>query len=231
MKRRNILGDTEQPEEGFTTKEKIGYTLWGTFLFGGFFLIGRKMVKSQRSNNEQDKSYEEGTTASYAKSIKMALHNDGWWGADVPQLRTALMQIPSQDEYQKVIKSYDKMNGGSMIADMGSQLKTTEFNEMNAIINAKPKKSGDNVDVNVKYGEWANRIKSALDKTWGVFPEPDTDAVKAVFYEIPTQPDYLNVSSAYQNKFHTTMDGDMKSKLFSWHYTEVAAIINSKPIA
>jgi hypothetical protein len=223
------LGETE--DGNLTTKEKVVYSVWGTLIAGGFFLIGRKIVKSKRSNNEEDKSFADGTSASYAKGIKMALHNDGWWGADMVQLRNVLVQIPSQDAYLKVIKSYDKMNGGSMLADMGSELKTTELLEMNAIINAKPKKTGDNVDVSVKYGEWANRINAAINKTWGIFPDPDTDAIKAVFNEIPTQPDYLNVGSAYQNIIHNTMDGDLKDKLHSWDYTALTTIINSKPIS
>ncbi len=229
MKRKHSLGDTQQ--EAFTVKEKVVYSVWGTLIFGGFFLIGRKMIKNSRANNEQDKSYEEGTAANYAKQIKMALHNDGWWGADTVALRNVLIQIPSQDEYQKVIKSYDKMNGGSMLADMGSELKTTELDEMNSIINAKPKKTGEQVDIGVRYNEWANRIKSALDKTWGIFHDADTDAVKAVFYEIPTQNDYLSVSSAYQSQFHNNMDDDLKSILSSGDYTTVTGIINSKPIA
>ena len=228
MNRKKSLGDTE--DGGLTIKEKVVYSVWGTLIAGGFFLIGRKIVKSKRSDNEEDKSFADGTTASYAKGIKMALHNDGWWGADTGQLRNVLAQIPSQEEYQKVIKSYDKMNGGSMLADMGSVLKTTELLEMNAIINAKPKKTGDNVDVSVKYSEWANRINAAINKTWGIFPDADTDAVKAVFNEIPTQPDYLNVASAYQSIIHNTMDSDLKDKLHSWDYTSLTAIINSKPI-
>ena len=230
MKRRQHLGETEEKER-FTVKEKVVYSIWGSVIAGGFFLIGRKMIKNKRSNNENDKSFEEGTAANYAKQVKMALHNDGWWGADTVALRNTLIQIPSQDEYQKVIKSYDKMNGGSMIADMSSELKTTELDEMNAIINAKPKKTGDRTDLSVMYGEWANRINSALSKTWGFFSDPDTDAIKAVFYEIPIQSDYLKVGSVYQSQYHNDLDSDLKSKLNSGDYSALTAIINSKPIS
>ncbi len=229
MKRSHNLGETTQ--EPFTVKEKVAYSVWGTLLFGGVFLIGRKMIKNKRANNEQDKSYQEGTAANYAKQIKMALHNDGWWGADTVSLRNVLVQIPSQEEYQRVIKSYDKMNGGSMLADMSSELKTTEMDEMNAIINAKPKKDGEQVDNSVRYNEWANRIKAALDKTWGIFHDPDTEAIKTVFYEIPTQNDYLSVGNAYQAQFHNSLDSDLNSILSSSDYTTVTGIINTKPIA
>jgi hypothetical protein len=229
VKRTNKQVEEELGE--LSTGDKVIFSVWGTILFGGVLLIGRTIIRTKRANKEQDKSYKEGTSDNYAKQIQMALHNDGWWGADTVALRNVLIQIPSQEEYQKVIQSYDTQNkGASMLTDMGKELKTTELDEMNSIINAKPKKTGDKADLSVVNGEWANRIKSALDKTWGIFHDSDTDAVKAVFYEIPTQGAYLGVSNTYAAQFHKSLDDDLRSGLGS-DYSTVMDIINKKPIA
>src|ERR1700689_3794109 len=147
------LGDTDNGS--FTLKEKIGYALSGIVIVGGSFLIGRKMIKNARSSNEEDKSFDEDTIPTYAKQVKMALHNDGWYGADTVQLRAVITEIPTQQEFEKVIKSYDKMNNGSMMKDMSSELDTTEYNEMLSIIHSKPKKDGEAVDMSIKYDDWA----------------------------------------------------------------------------
>ena len=224
------LGNTEK-KEGFSVKEWLGLSIFGTITFGGAFLIGRKMIMNHTANKEEDKSFQEGTAESYAKEIKLALHNDGWYGADTVQLRTTFQQIPSQDDFKKVTASYEKMYNASMMVDISGELKTTEYNEMQSIINAKPKKASDTVDMSVKYAGWANRINAALSKTWGWFNEPDTGGIKAVFNEIPTQTDYVNMGTAYLALFHSSLDNDLKNKLSSGELTDATAIINSKPMA
>ncbi len=209
---RKSLGDTEK-KEGFSVKEWLGLSIFGTITFGGAFLIGRKMIMNHTANNEEDKSFQEGTSEAFAKEIKLALHNDGWYGADTAQLRTTFQQIPSQDDFKKVTTSYEKMYNTSMMVDISGELKTTEFNEMQSIINAKPKKANDAVDMSVKYEGWANRINAALSKSWGWFNEPDTDGIKAVFNEIPTQTDYINTGTAYQSLFHSSLDSDLKQQI------------------
>jgi hypothetical protein len=221
------LGDTDTGS--FTLKEKLSYALSSVVILGGSFLIGRKMVKNKRANNEEDKTFDEGTTATYAKQVKMALHNDGWWGADTVQLRSVLTQIPSQQEFERVMKSYEKMNNSSMMKDMGKELDTTEYNEMLSIIHAKPKKNGGTIDMSVKYDDWAKRLKAAFDKTYGPFPGTDRGAIKAVFYEIPTQADYAQVGVAYNKLYNTNLDNDLKGELHFWELSDFTDIIKSKP--
>ncbi len=223
------LGDTDN--SSFTLKEKIGYTLSSIVIVGGSFLIGRKMIKNSRSNNEEDKTFDEGTTATYAQQVRMALHNDGWYGADTVQLRSVITAIPSQQDFEKVIKSYDKMNNSSMMKDMSKELDTTEYNEMLSIIHSKPKKEGGAVDMSVKYDDWAKRLKAAFDKTYGPFPGTDRGAIKAVFNEIPTQADYAQVGVAYNKLYGTNLDNDLSSELHFWELSDFTDIIKSKPQA
>lgn len=226
MRTNKGLGNTN---EAFTLKEKVAYTLSGVVIIGGTFLIGRKMIRNARSNNEQDKAYDEGNTATYAKQVQMALHNDGWWGADTVQLRSVLTEIPSQQVFEDVIKSYDKMTGSSMMKDMSSELDTTEYNEMLSIIHAKPKKEGESVDMDVKYSDWAKRIKAAFEKSYGPISITDRDALKAALNEIPTQYDYAQVSKAYTKLYSTNLDSDLSDNLHFWEISDYRAIIQSKP--
>jgi len=221
------LGDTKEGD--FTFSEKVRYTLGGIVILGGSFLIGRKIIKTTRSNNEEDKSFDEDSIPTYAKQVKMALHNDGWYGADTVQLRTVITEIPSQQVFEKVIKSYDKMNNGSMMKDMSSELDTTEYNEMLSIIHSKPKKEGETVDMSVKYDDWAKRLKAAFSKTYGPVSVTDRDALKAVLNEIPTQADWAGVGKAYIQLYNTNLDSDLSGNLHFWEVSDYTGIIKAKP--
>ena len=122
-------------ESDFTTKEKIQYTILGVLVLGGSFFIGRKLVRKVKSNTEEKKTYEEGSSATYAKQIKMAFDNDMWfgWGTDEAALRKTIRAIPSKDEFRKVINSYQNLYSRSMMKDMQDELTSTEYNEMLAI--------------------------------------------------------------------------------------------------
>lgn len=229
LKTKRSLGNTD--EGNFTLKEKIGYTLTSIVVLGGSFLIGRKMIRNKRSQTEEDKTYEEGSIPTYAQQVKMALHNDGWYGADTVQLRSVITTIPSQQTFQKVIKSYDKMYNSSMMQDMSKELDTTEYNEMLSIIHAKPEKLGGTVDMSVKYDDWAKRLKAAFDKTYGPFPGTDRAAIKTVFNEIPTQADYAQVGAAYNKLYGTNLDNDLSGELHFWELSDFTDIIKSKPQA
>jgi len=229
LKAKRTLGDTSTGD--FTLKEKISYTLSSIVVLGGSFLIGRKMIKNHRAQNEEDKTFEDGSIPTYAQQVKMALHNDGWYGADTVQLRTVVSNIPSQQDFQKVIKSYDKMYNSSMMQDMSKELDTTEYNEMLSIIHSKPSKDGEAVDTSVKYQDWAKRLKAAFDKTYGPFPGTDREAIKAVFNEIPTQADYAQVGKAYTKLYGTNLDDDLSGELHFWELSDFTDIIKSKPQA
>lgn len=205
---------------------------------GGAIIIGRKFINKAVSLKEQKNTMDDGSNATYAKQIKMAFENDGWWGTNINALRDVLRQIPDKASFNKVIKSYQKLYHSSMLSDMQKALKITEYNEMLAIVSAKPDhKSGkkeleqtDNKTVtNKQLQEWAKRLKAAFDISYGVFPGTDNDAIKTVFLEIPTQDAFGQLKTAYQSMYGNELLSDLKSELEFWEYDPMMKIIYSKP--
>src|SRR4051794_33146574 len=114
----------------FTLKEKITYSMIGVVVLGGSFLIGRKLIKNAQATSEERKTFEDGSAATYAKQIKMAFENDGWWGTDEESLRVAIRKVPDKDVFKQVIASYERLYNSSLMRDMKDELQTSEYNEM-----------------------------------------------------------------------------------------------------
>ena len=229
------MNPTSTHTEGdFTTKEKIQYTILGVLVLGGSFFIGRKLVRTAKSTTEEKKTYEEGSSATYAKQIKMAFDNDMWfgWGTDEAALRKTIRAIPSKDEFRKVINSYQNLYSRSMMKDMQDELTSTEYNEILAILSGKPERyvRGALPAIGmIQYQSWAKRLKAAFDITYGPFPGTDEDAIKAVFMEIPSQAAFAQVSMAYKQEYSRDFVSDLKSELEFWEYAPMMQIINTKP--
>jgi hypothetical protein len=111
---------------------------------------------------------------------------------------------------------------------MSSELQTTEYNEMMQIMDAKPKKK-EQVDQSIAYEAWAKRLKAAFDKTYGFLPGTDSDAIVAVFTEIPNQAAFVQVSAAYKKLYTTNLLDDLKSESEFGQYGDWMKIITSKP--
>ena len=222
-----VVAPSKQQQETWTLKEKLIYSLIGIVVVGGTLYIARKMILNRVSNKEQDKTFDEGSAATIAKQIKMAFENDGWPGTDTPALRTALQQINSRDEFNKVMKSYQKLYNSNLLKDMSDELQTTEYNEMLEIITAKPQKKGQ-VSSTVAYNAWAKRMKAAFDKTYGFLPGTDENAIVAVFNEIPTQTAFVQVALAYKKLYGTNMLDDLNSEAEFGQYGDWMKIITSK---
>ena len=218
---------TQQDKETWTLKEKILFSLLGVVVVGGTIYIGRKIILNKIANREENKSFEDGTSATSAKQIKMAFENDGWPGTDTEALRDTLRDIPSKDEFAKVIKSYQKLYNGNLIKDMSDELQTTEYNEMLQILAAKPEKKGQ-APSPVAYTAWAKRMKAAFDKEYGFFGGTDAEAIIAVFNEIPTQTAFVKVALEYKRLYGTNMLEDMKSESEFGQYDDWMKIITAK---
>jgi len=215
-------------KEEITIKERIMYALGGLIFVGGSFLLGRKLFLKAISNSEEKKSFESGSSATYAKQIKMSFENDGYPGTDVKLLRSTLQAIPTKTEFSKVVQSYKKLYNRSMMFDMSDELQSTEYSEMLNIIDGKPVSANDTVDNSLKYLAWAKRLKAAFDKTYGIFPGTDEQAIKAVFNEIPTQSVFAEVANAYKKIYGNDLISDLQSELEFWEYGDYMNIINSK---
>ncbi|MBN8877057.1 MAG: hypothetical protein J0I32_05880 [Sphingobacteriales bacterium] len=226
---------THSPDE-FTLKEKLTYGIVGLVVIGGSFFIGRSLIRKARATSEEKKTYEEGNPATFAKQIKMAFENDNWmgWGTDEEALRKTLQAIPSKDAMRKVISSYQKLYARSMMADMQSELTTSEYNEMLAIIASKPETGNAAVlpqSSPLQYQSWAKRLKAAFDITYWMLPGTDEDAIKAVFMEMRSQADFWQTAQAYQALYNNDLMNDLKSELEFWEFAPMMDIIMKKPQA
>ena len=199
----------------------VGGTIWAVSHF----------IRSANENREQKKSLDEGTPATYAKQLKMAFDNDGWWGTNVPLVRKTFQEIPSKDFYRKVEKSYSALTKGENLnKGLESELTSTEYNEMKNILSSKPDKQGGTVSNTNIYKNWAERLKAAFDYSVGFFSATDEDAVKAVFQDIPTQSAYLQMEKTYFNLYGTKLYDDLISELYDSEADELVKSIKQKPI-
>src|ERR1700677_212208 len=108
-----------------TLKEKILYSLLGIGMVGGGIFFGRKFVLKGVANREEKKSFEDGSSATYAKQLKMAFDNDGWWGTDVEKVRSTFKEIPSKQAFVQVQESYKKLYNTNLTSDLSDELQTT----------------------------------------------------------------------------------------------------------
>lgn len=217
---------------GLTLREIIQYSLLGIIVTGGAIIIGSKMIHKAEARSEQAKTLEDGSIPTYAKQVKMAFQNDGWWGTNKDALRQALRDIPDKNSFKQVMASYQRLYGSSMLADMQKALKSSEYNEMLAIVSAKPEKYDPNAPqliADKQLQEWAKRLKAAFDITYGPFPGTDEGAIKAVFLEIPTQSVFNDVTVTYKTMYGNDLPADLKSKLEFWEYGPLMQIISQKP--
>jgi hypothetical protein len=217
----------QSAKETWTIKERIVYGLLGLVGVGGTVWLGRKIILNARANKEQNNSFEDGSWATIAKQIKMAFDNDGWWGTNTEALREALISVQSQEDWNKIIRSYQKLYNTNLLKDMSDELQSTEYNEMLQIINAKPKKRGQAPTAN-QYRAWAKRLKAAFDKEYGFLPGTDDAAIKATFHEIPTQAAFVKVGVEYKRQFGNNLLDDLKAESEFGQYDEWMLIIVQK---
>ncbi len=216
-----------QQESKVNIKEIVIYSAVGLILVGGTIYLGSKLVRTGIANTEERKSLDTTSSSTYAKQLKMAFDNDGWWGTDEEALRRILRSIPTKDFYKEVAGSYKKLYASPLTKDMQDELTSTEYEEMMMIVASKPEKKGDAPTLN--YLAWAKRIRSAVSVYYGIFPGTDEDAIKSVFLEIPTQDAYKKVQAAYVKEFGDTLLYDLEGDLSQDYIDEYLAIIKKKP--
>lgn len=196
--------------------------------------LGVKFFRNQVANSEENQSFGRDKHATWAKQIKNSFDNNGWWGTDEVLLRNTLREIPSKEDFKKVQTSYRKLyKGENLIEEMTSELKQTEYNEMLAIINAKPESAKEASQGVVTYDPkgWAKRLNAALSYNWlGLFWGTDKDAITAVFMDFPTQKAYVATTKAYMDLYGVNLITDMAGDLY---HSEILAYLNmvkKKPV-
>lgn len=212
-------------QEELSTQEALVWTAAGIVVASGLTFLIVRLVKQHSKRLEHDKSMDEGSAATYAKQIKMAFENDGFPGTNKEALRMTMRSIPSKQVFDDAVKSYRKQFSSNMLEDMASELQSSEYKEMMAILSAKPEKAGSGQPTVYNHHSWAQRLKAAFD----VFPGTDEDAVKAVLIEVPTKADFRLIEQAYRSAYATDLMVDMKSEIEFWEWPEYQAILDSKP--
>lgn len=226
---------TSTPEhEDFTLKEKLTYAAVGLAVLSGSFFLGRSIVRGARATSEQKKTYEDGNAAAFAQQLRMAFENDNYfeWGTDESVIRDVIRKVPSKDFFKQVIASYQKLYARSLMADLKSELATSEYSEVLAIIAGKPDRitgSYKPILTQQQYTAWAKRLKAAFDSAYWFMPGTDEPAIKAVFMEIPTKADFQKVVQAYLQAYGNDLVQDLKSELEFWEYSSMIDIIQKKP--
>lgn len=223
-----MTASTPSSESRFSTKEVVVYSAVGLALIGTSIFLTKRAIQKGVTNTQEKKALDGESPAAYAKRIKMAFDNDGWWGTDEVVLRNTLRSMPNKDFFKETAEAYKKLYKKPLTAEMQGELSSTEYEEMMMIIAAKPEKKGETVAPN--YHAWAKRIRAAVTIYYGIFPGTDEDAIQAVFMEIPTQSDFKKLKEVYYQIYGDTLMDDLKGDLSSWYINHFLAIIKQKPL-
>lgn len=204
-------GQQHAESGAWTLKEKIVLGCVSLAIISGGIWLGNRYFRKRQTDKEENQTLTEGSPATFAKQIKMAFDNDGWWGTNTTALRTALQQVPSRQDWQNILQSYSKLYNANLLQDMASELQSSEYNEMLQIISAKPLKKGG-PSAQSKYSAWAKRLKAAFDKVYGFIPGTDEAAVLAVIAELPTQHAFVLIGVEYKRLFGASLVDAMKAE-------------------
>lgn len=214
----------------FSSLIAAGVTIGAVLLI--IWLIDRK-VKKVRANIEENKSFGNDKHSTWAKQFIQAFDNDSWWGMGTNEalIRQTIRAIPSKEDFNKVAAKYKILTKGSvLVADLTSELSSTEYEEMLAILNSKPKKAKDAKPGGKIYDPegWARRLHAAVNyHYWLGIPGTDEDAIRLVFQEFPTQQAFYNTAAVYKRLYGvslwTDLDGDLDWSL-DWR-----ALLKKKP--
>lgn len=208
----------------------------GVILGAGAILVGRYFFLKWRALQFQKRAYLPGSAEAYAQMIRLAMHNDNFlhWGTDNETLRQVFIAIPSKEYFRKVIDAYAGLySNDSMMGDLKSELKTSEYKEMLAIIASKP--DTGNAPIQIQLNEtqfiaWADRLDAAFDyHNLVIIPATDEDAIYQVITEIPTQAAFEQLKGYYYKKYGRNLVDALDSELAFWEYNKVMDMIHAKP--
>jgi hypothetical protein len=204
----------------------VGSVMAGAILFFTGRHIYRKTVKSK----EQNLSLDDNSQANFAKRLKMAFDNNGWWGTDVEAIRKVFVDMASKGDFSEIIKSYKKLYTRNLVEDLTDELTTSEYYEVQNILASKPDQTGQHQLFDFeKAKKYAKRFKAAFDYTVMGMPATDKGALSQVLVEIPSRQGFELIKLAYKSLYGISLESDLDSELdlfdFSWK-----DIIKQKPL-
>lgn len=216
------------PAQRLSLKETVIFGLIGVAGAGLTLWLLSKMYRNIRSGIVEKKSMNTGGEENTAIRIYKALY-DSITGTNEEELRRLLSAVRSQVEWRKIGDAFHGKYSKYLMTALEEELSTTEFNEMNAIINSKPENEGETVASEILIANWAKRLNDAVNLWYGnLIPATDEDAIKAVFMEIPTQRIYAQVAGKYEADFGTKWIDDLKGDMDDWE--DYMKIILAKPL-
>lgn len=218
-------------EKTFDVKKALTITLITGLSIGAIAFFGSKAVKKKKTDKSDAQSFTVGTPEYKAKQIKMFFENDSLLdaGTDVTKLRQLLTQVGSKQEMDKIRAEYKSQNNSILDNDLKKELRSNQFIELSQIIHAKPEKPGAKVNPAIQAKAWAIRLKAAFDEEVGPFSATDEDAVKRVFFEIPTHQKFIDTGVAYHREYGRNLMTDLKDELSSSEWMEVMTMLTKKP--
>src|SRR3954462_947048 len=102
---------SQMQDDELSLKEKVLYSLLAAAGITGVTVVAVKFGKQLIANSSEVKSFKDGTSATYAKQIRLGLENKGGFGVDVNAIRNVLRQIKNQQELNDVSHEYWKQTG------------------------------------------------------------------------------------------------------------------------
>lgn len=202
--RKNELIRASQPDQqtqgSMSLEKKIKYSLVGLGVLSGLFLLGRRFIRKTKKASSDAKSFDAGSPEAISSQIRLALENKNRIGINLTQLRQILIAIPSKSQMQAIRTAYSNQYQSLMNDDIKNKLSLSEYDELLAIMDGKPDKSGT-VPTAVQYKAWARRMDAAFRKTFSIFPDTDKEAVMAVLVEVPSQQAFIEVGKSYNLQF------------------------------
>lgn len=108
----------------------IAYSIAFSITVGGglgLYYFGRKRLRKLQSQSSENQAMDPGSAASFAKQLKMAFDNDGWWGTDEEAVYRVMREIPSRSHYDEVQKAYRRMYNRELNADLEDELDSKEM--------------------------------------------------------------------------------------------------------
>ncbi len=187
-----------------------------------------RVIRSKIASTEDSRSFGTDEHSTWAKQLKNAMDGPG---TNEVQIRKVLREIPSQQDWKKVKKSFGKLSkGGNLVTRMTSELSLTEFNEMLSIIQSKPEKAKDAGAVIYDPHGWAKRINAAINyNTWGFLWGTDEDALTAVVMDIPTIQAFMDTAEVYKEEYGIPIMQDINGDLSPAEILVYRQMILQKP--
>lgn len=151
------------------------------------FYVGRRFWKKYRSQKILKNALFEGSLASVAEKINVAVTG---WGTDEQKVYEAFSDIPTQAQAAQVARLYKDAYTETLDEALREDLNTEELQTVKNIIAGKPKNKLDKPNYKL-LEDWLRRLGQAA----GTFLT-DEDAIYRVLWEVPDKKGYVLLSAA-----------------------------------